>query len=62
MLVDKRAEVGLTYVYGIGPSTSREILKEVGVDPDTYIKDLTEEKESHGVMGLSDWESLRLPK
>src|SRR3954451_9763965 len=43
--LNKRAEVGLTYVYGIGLSTSREILEEVGIDPDTHIKDLTEDEE-----------------
>src|SRR5512132_1927997 len=41
---DKRAEVGLTYVYGIGPSTARQILGEAGVDPDTKVKDLTEDE------------------
>lgn len=39
---DKRAEIGLTYIYGIGLKTSREILASTGVDPDTRIKDLTE--------------------
>lgn len=42
--LNKRAEVGLTYVYGIGPSTSRKILAEVGVNPDTQVKDLTEDE------------------
>ena len=42
--VNKRAEVGLTYVFGIGPSTSKKILSETGVDPDTQIKDLTEDE------------------
>jgi small subunit ribosomal protein S13 len=35
---------GLTYVYGIGPSTSRKILAETGVDPNTPVKDLTEDE------------------
>jgi small subunit ribosomal protein S13 len=39
---EKRAEVGLTYVYGIGRSTARKILKETGVDPDTKVRDLAE--------------------
>lgn len=39
---DKRVEVGLTYIYGIGRSRSNEILKNAGVDPNTRIKDLTE--------------------
>ena len=43
--LNKRAEIGLTYVHGIGRSTANEILAEVGVDPDTYIKDLTEDEE-----------------
>jgi small subunit ribosomal protein S13 len=41
---DKRTEVGLTYVYGIGPSTSRKVLAEAGVDPNTKVKDLTEDE------------------
>ena len=44
--LNKRAEVGLTYIYGIGRSTSTQILGEVGVSPDTYIRDLTEEEVS----------------
>jgi small subunit ribosomal protein S13 len=43
--LNKRAEIGLTYVHGVGRSTANEILQEVGVDPDTYIKDLTEDEE-----------------
>lgn len=39
---DKRVEVGLTYIYGVGRSTSREILHEAGVNADTRVKDLTE--------------------
>jgi len=39
---DKRAEVALTYIYGIGPSTSREILLQTGVNPDIRVKDLSE--------------------
>ena len=39
---DKRAEIGLTYIYGIGRSRSNEILKKAGVDPNTRVKDLTE--------------------
>jgi small subunit ribosomal protein S13 len=42
--VDKRVEVGLTYVHGIGRSTANEILGEVGVDPSTHVKDLTDEE------------------
>lgn len=39
---NKRVEVGLTYLYGIGPTRSREILKATQVNPDTRIKDLTD--------------------
>jgi small subunit ribosomal protein S13 len=42
--LNKRSEVGLTYVFGIGRSTANEILKETGVDPNTQIKDLTEDE------------------
>jgi small subunit ribosomal protein S13 len=42
--VNKRVEVGLTYVHGIGDSTSRKILAETGVNPDTYVKDLTDDE------------------
>jgi len=42
--LNKRAEVGLTYVFGIGRSSANEILKETGVDPDTQVKDLTEDE------------------
>ena len=39
---EKRIEVGLTYVYGIGISTARKVLTETGVDPDTKVRDLAE--------------------
>ena len=39
---EKRVEVGLTYVYGIGRSTARKVLKETGVDLDTKVRDLAE--------------------
>ena len=42
--LNKRVEVGLTYVYGIGRSTSNKILKGSEVSPDTYVKDLTEDE------------------
>ena len=41
---EKRIEAGLTYIYGIGWSTSREILAKTGINPDTRVKDLTEEE------------------
>ena len=40
---DKRIEVGLTYIYGIGSTTSKKILAETGVDPDIRVRDLTED-------------------
>ena len=41
---EKRIEIGLTYIYGIGLPTSHEILKATGINPDTRVKDLTEEE------------------
>ena len=41
---EKRVEVGLTYIYGIGLSTSQKLLKEAEVNPDTRVKDLTEDQ------------------
>ncbi len=42
--VNKRIEIGLTYIFGIGRSTSQQILKEAKVDPDTAVKNLTEDE------------------
>ena len=39
---EKRVEIGITYIYGIGLPTAKKILKETGVNPDTRVKDLTE--------------------
>ncbi len=41
---EKRVEIGLTYIYGIGVASSNKILKEAGVNPDTRVKDLTDEE------------------
>ena len=41
---EKRIEIGLTYIYGIGLSRSKEILKKAGVNPDIRVKDLTDEQ------------------
>ncbi len=41
---EKRIEAGLTYIYGIGWTTSRKILEKTGINPDTRVKDLTEEE------------------
>ena len=42
--LNKRIEIGLTYVHGVGRSTANDILKKLKIDPDTYVKDLTEEE------------------
>jgi small subunit ribosomal protein S13 len=42
--LNKRSEIGLTYIYGIGRSTSNKLLKDVGINPDTYVRDLTEDE------------------
>ena len=42
--LNKRVEIGLTYVYGIGRSTSNELLEKTGINPDTYVRDLTEDE------------------
>jgi small subunit ribosomal protein S13 len=42
--VNKRVEIGLTYIFGIGRSTAQDILAETGIDPNTSVKDLTEEE------------------
>jgi small subunit ribosomal protein S13 len=43
---EKRIEIGLTYVYGIGPSIAKKICQETGINPDTRVKDLTEAEEA----------------
>jgi small subunit ribosomal protein S13 len=42
--LNKRSEIGLTYIYGVGRSSSKKILAEVGVSPETYVRDLTEDE------------------
>jgi len=42
--LNKRSEIGLTYIYGIGRSSSNKLLAQVGVSPDTYVRDLTEDE------------------
>jgi small subunit ribosomal protein S13 len=41
---EKRVEIGLTYIFGIGRSTANDLLKELGLNPDTKVRDLTEEE------------------
>ena len=43
---DKRIEIGLTYIYGIGRKSAKDILAQTGIDPDTRVKDLTEADEA----------------
>jgi small subunit ribosomal protein S13 len=42
--LNKRVEVGLTYIYGVGEAQARKVLQDAGVDPNTYVKDLTEDE------------------
>ncbi|NEO83210.1 MAG: 30S ribosomal protein S13 [Spirulina sp. SIO3F2] len=69
---DKRVEIGLTYVYGIGLARSQKVLAETGVDPDIRVKDLTDEQivalrsfieSSFQVEGdLRRWESMNIKR
>ena len=43
---DKRVEIGLTYIFGIGRTSAKKILAETGIDPSTRVKDLTETEET----------------
>jgi len=42
--LNKRVEVGLTYIFGIGEATARKLLGDAGIDPDTYVRDLTDDE------------------
>jgi small subunit ribosomal protein S13 len=42
--LNKRVEVGLTTIYGVGPSTSKKVLEKTDISPDTYVKDLTDDE------------------
>ncbi|HWH43904.1 MAG TPA: 30S ribosomal protein S13 [Thermoleophilaceae bacterium] len=42
--LNKRVEIGLTYIYGVGQSTSAKVLGETGVSPDTHVRDLTDDE------------------
>lgn len=68
---DKRVEIGLTYIYGIGLSRSKAILATTGVNPDTRVKDLSDSEvttlrgavEAYQVEGdLRRWESLNIKR
>ena len=49
--LNKRVEIGLTYIYGVGRSQSNKALAGVGISPDTYVRDLTEDE----ISKLRDW-------
>ncbi len=49
---DKRVEIGLTYIYGIGRKTADDIIAATGVNPDTRVRDLTEEEVTFAVTSL----------
>jgi len=51
---EKRVEIGLTYIYGIGITSSNRILKEAGVNPDTRVKDLTDDEVKNIAQVISD--------
>ena len=51
---EKRVEIGLTYIYGIGLTTSKRILKEANVNPDTRVKDLTDDEVKELAQVISD--------
>ena len=44
--LNKRVEIGMTYIYGVGRSTSNELLAKAGISPDTYVRDLTDDEVS----------------
>ncbi len=52
---EKRVEIGLTYIYGIGLTSSQKILKEAGVNPDTRVKDLTADQEQAIRKAMADY-------
>ena len=51
---EKRVEIGLTYIYGIGVTSSNRILKEAGVNPDTRVKDLTDDEVKNIAQVIAD--------
>ncbi len=42
--LNKRVEIGLTYIYGVGRPTSLKVLSDLGIDPNTYVRDLTDDE------------------
>jgi small subunit ribosomal protein S13 len=53
---DKRVEIALTYIFGVGRSRSKEALQATGIDPDTRVKDLSEEQ----VISIREWIDVNL--
>ena len=51
---DKRVEIGLTYIYGIGRTTSNRILAQAGVNPDTRVRDLTDDEVKNLAAAIED--------
>ena len=61
---DKRVEIGLTYIYGIGRASATKILAEAGVDPDTRVRDITDDEvkkitEAIDALGIQEEGDLR---
>lgn len=52
---DKRVEIGLTYIYGIGPTLSKKILNDTGINPDVRVRDLTEDDVAKIRNALADY-------
>ena len=52
---EKRVEIGLTYIYGIGLPSAQKILRDAGVNPDTRVKDLTDEEVSKIRKAMEDY-------
>ncbi len=55
---DKRVEIGLTYIYGIGRTTSNKILAKASVNPDTRVRDLTDEEVEHIRSAMDEMEVM----
>ena len=55
---EKRVEIGLTYVYGIGRTSANRILKEAGVNPDTRVKDLTDDEVKRIAVVIADSQTV----
>ena len=58
---DKRIEISLRYIFGIGPTTARRILTEAGIDPATKTKDITEDAVSRSapfLTGITSWKAI----